>query len=336
MGMNFSENDFASVIIENSLNEKAASSKLLQGRKRCQKQVTPNKWMCLLCIMVSIIYLGSMLIYTILIQQDYEKTFDANLDAIQEFVRAKASGDIDECVNSITTLKLANDERQMFSVAVYDNDGKLLAMTKPSLHLVSDDGESYYFSLDEYFNDSQIEELLAYVRNTSDPYLIEAKIGKKSGKLYSLNFSGEQKTIVWKWENKNTTDSKENLNVITKKIEVKQIFSAFCYEEDSSYKKWVNNEFLNGFESVLSEDIRENKESYEKFTLSKSNAETFEKMTYMNESGEEESCVIAIRSVGNTLGQAMKLLLPAYVIGFIVTSSVIIMVYNIKRKMVLG
>ena len=180
MGANFDERDFASVIIEDTLKEKAASTTMFQEKQREQTQITRNKFISLFCILFSGIYLASMILATVFVQQDYEDTFDANIDAIKEIVTSNGS------VNSISVLSLAQDERQMFSAAVYDEDGKLIAVTKPSLVFVSEEGNAYYFPLEDYFDDSQIQELLVYGRGTSEPYLIEAKMEIESEKLLSF------------------------------------------------------------------------------------------------------------------------------------------------------
>lgn len=90
---------------------------MFQGKQREQRPTTPKKIIVLCCILFSIIYLSSMILSTVFVQQDYEDTFDVNVDTIKEIV----SFNLD--ANSISVLKIAQDERQMFSAAVYDKDG---------------------------------------------------------------------------------------------------------------------------------------------------------------------------------------------------------------------
>ncbi len=332
MGANFDERDFASVIIEDTLKEKAASTTIFQGKQREQKQITRNKYISLLCILFSLIYLASMILTTVFVQQDYEDTFDANMATIKEIVTSNGS------VNSVSVLSLAQDERQMFSAAVYDTDGKMIAMTKPSLVFVSEEGNTYYFPLEDYFDDSQIQELLVYGRGTSEPYLIEAKMEIESEKLLSLKLTSKstgQKNIVWQWENKqDTSDIQEETYQFLKSMPVKQMLSVPYYEEEKTYEKWVNNEYLQGFASELREEERKTVESYETFTLSKSNVENITEVTYMNDLGEEETYFVAVRSVGNTLAASLKLFVPVYVVGLILTLGGIFLVVSKKQDFI--
>ena len=337
MGVNFDERDSASVIIEDTLKEKAASTEMFQRKQEKQKQTTPNKLMGLLCIWLVIIYLSSMILATVFVQQDYEDTFNTNMDAIKEIVSANVSEDIHGCVNSISALNLAQDERQMFSVAIYDADGKMVAMNEPSLSFASDEDKTYYFSLEEYFDDSQIKELFEYVRGTSESYLIEAKMGIESEKLLSLKLISEstgQKNVVWQWENKqDVSNIQEETYQFLKQMPVRQMLSAPCWEEEKTHEKWLNNEFLQGFATALSEDERGAIASYETFTGSKSNLEFITKVTNMNDLGEERNYFVAVRSVGNTLMASMKLLSPVYIIGFVLTLSGIYLAVSNVRKL---
>lgn len=329
MGANFDERDFASVIIEDTLKEKAASTTMFQDKQREQTQITRNKFISLFCILFSVIYLASMILATVFVQQDYEDTFDANMAAIKEIVTSNGS------VNSISVLSLAQDERQMFSAAVYDADGKLVAVTKPSLVFVSEEGNTYYFPLEDYFDDSQIQELLVYGRGTSEPYLIEAKMEIESEKLLSLKLTSKstgQKNIVWQWENKqDTSDIQEETYQFSRSMPVRQMLSVPYYEEEKTYEKWVNNEYLQGFESELREEERKTTASYETFTVSKSNVENITEVTYINDLGEEETYFVAIRSVGNTLAASMKLFIPVYIVGLVLTLGGIFLVVSKKQ-----
>ena len=330
MGANFDERDLASVIIEDSLKEKAASTEMFQGKQREQRPTTPKKFIVLCCILFSIIYLSSMILSTVFVQQDYEDTFDANMDTIKEIVSSNLEA------NAISVLSIAQDERQMFSAAVYDNDGKIIAMTKPSIFLVSEEGKNCYFPLDEYFDDLQIQELLVYGRGTSEAYLIEAKMGIESEKLLSLTLTSEatgKKNIVWQWENKKVaSEIQEEAYEFSNRMPVREMLSVLYYEEENVYKKWLDNEYLQGFTPQLDEEARKTAEGYETFTLSKSEVEKITEVTHINDLGEEETYYVAIRSVGNTLAEAMKLFVPAYIVGLILMLGGIFIVVSKKKE----
>lgn len=52
---------------------------------------------------------------------------------------------------------------------------------------------------------------------------------------------------------------------------------------------------------------------------------------FINDLGEEETYYVAIRSVGNTLAEAMKLFVPVYIVGLMLTLGGIFIVVSKKR-----
>ena len=158
----------------------------------------------------------------------------------------------------------------MFSAAVYDADGKLVAVTKPSLFFVSEEGNTYYFPLEDYFDDSQIQELLVYGRGTSEPYLIEAKMEIESEKLLSLKLTSKstgQKNIVWQWENKQETS------------DIKELDKDLSFSGDKMYYEKTNENiskyYVSGSLQSLSMDNNEIIDDYYVIILIDNNNKTF-------------------------------------------------------------
>ena len=330
MGANFDERDLASVIIEDSLKEKAASTQMFQKAVLS----APKKYRRVLCVWFAAIYFTTMILTTIFMQQVYENSFAANLNAIKEMVCLNAEKGIDECVNSITALRIMQDERQMFSVAVYDADEKLVAMTQPSLVFALEKGSAHYFALAEYFDERQTKELLEYARVTSEEYIIEAEIGSESEELFSLKLRSETTgNVVWQWENKKlVSEVQEEIYPFSKSMQVRELLSVPCYENEKVYETWMSNEFLQGYSKDLNQDERKDTTSYETFTLSKSKVEMIREVRYMNDAGEMEKGLVVIRSVGNTLTTAMRTLLPVYIIGFALALGGIYLVLATRKE----
>lgn len=314
VGANLDERDLASVVIENSLKEKAANTELFRSEETKEQNWSRRKSMRILCVWIAIMYLGSMILTTVLVQQDYEKTFDATMSTIQENVCTNAN------VQALSKISLVQMERQMFSAAVYDAEGKLIAKTTPSLYFALDNGREYYCPLEDYMDQAQIQELFDYAYGTSEPYRIEAELEKETGTLYSLKFIAtytNQNNTVWQWDNSEKNLNKEETDYYSKHIPVRQMLSIPCYEDMDAYEKWNSNEFLQSFPLELNEKSRKTTVNYETFTLSKSNAESITEVVCVNDAGENETCYVVIRSVGSTLLSAIKLLIPVYVVGLI-------------------
>lgn len=320
MGANLDERDLASILIEDSLKEKAIITELFRSSETKKHNWGWRKSIEILCVWIAIMYLGSMILTTVLVQQDYEYTYGTNMATIQEAVCTSVNVDVIKGVNVLSNLSLLQDERQMFSVAVYDANAKLIAKTTPSLFFVLDDGTEYYCSLKDYMDDSQIQELFDYAYRTSEPYRIEAELGKETGTLRSLKFIAtytSQNNTVWKWDNSEKNLNKEETDCYSKHIPVRQVLSIPCYQDIDAYEKWNSNEFLQSFPLELNEKTRKTTVNHETFTLSKSNAESITEVTCVNDAGENETCYVVIRSVGSTLLSAIKLLIPVYVVGLI-------------------
>lgn len=344
MALHYPDREPLSDKLQEMMNQQAAAKELFRGigskanKDKPTEEPKPVRMKVLLSICFVVFYLVSMALTTYLVQQDYEERFDSNFDAVKRIVSSNIGEDLRECVNCLYDIKAAQNEHQYFSAAVYDEQGKLLVMTEPCLrfNFVEGDGKTQYFPLEEYFDDSEIEELLLYARDTTEEYLVETEIAGKPEVLLSLKFINqgiEKSNVVWEWSNKNADYDGMEETVYSQRTPIKAVMDVFSYEQEDAYEKWVENEFLHDFQETTSDEERDFMEGKEALGFGKTTVEGSKRVEYKDDIGEEQIYFVSVRSTGNTLQAAVDLLAPVYAIDFVLTLVGIYITVNHVNKL---
>lgn len=285
--------------LQDMKNNQAAFDMLVQKKEPDPKNEKPRKepkpmtiMVLLICCFVAL-YIVCMGLATDLVKRDYEETFKRNIDDVIRFISENFDEERTDSLNDIYDISATKDEYQFISAAVYDSEDELIAITESYLCLETED-ETYYFVLEDYFSESDLATLLYYVRDTSDKYTVEAHLDKETKALASLQFnkrslSGETST-VWEWQNPGMKDS-EDMIVYRKKTPIKDIFSVPYYRIEDD-ELWIDD-------TVKGEEYKD----------------TF---SYETASGEKQDYVISVQSAEHSMKAAMNLLMPVYVVGFVV------------------
>lgn len=297
-------------VMQEMINDSAAL-KALNGDSSTKNAKDELKWkprlktiMVTMLLFFIILYLVCSLLATYLVQKHYVAEFEKNTNIVGEHLalvleNAIEEKGIDYCnnnmsyyVNSIYDWNETTDKYQYFSATICDSNGNPIASTGRYLTLEVE-GITYYFPLEDYFTETEIDELMNRALSP-DEYRVEATIASKTNCLVSLelklfDFITPLKT-VWTWENAEANSfAQEELISFTKSVSVKEILSIPYFNRLSFYEEWLRDGII-----------------------SKKEDEYMQKLSY-----EETSYWIVVRSSGHTWKAAAELLMPVYLIGFV-------------------
>jgi len=153
--------------LQDMINDQAASQMLIKqngSREKELNEAKPKKTMfgILLCFIV--LYLSCTVLTTRGIWQDYEARY-----------------------------------RENTKIELQDSHGYGVPITKSYLKMTVEEGNTYYFLLDEYLQKPEIESLLVFVKGDSDKYIVEAQIDEQTHALLSMSIMNGD-AVLWDWE----------------------------------------------------------------------------------------------------------------------------------------
>lgn len=341
MALHYPDKEPLSQRIQEMMNQQAAAKEMFRNmekksnKNKILKEITSLKMKVLLSVCFAVFYFISVIITTYLVQQDYEERLVSHLEIAERMVSANVTEDVRAGVNSLYDIKDVQNQHQYFAAEIYNVDGEKLVTTEPCLRFrfLEADEEPYYFPMEEYFDDSEIWELLLYARNTTEEYMIRAEIAKESEVLASLKFIYQgitESKVVWEWHNEEIAYDKIETSVYSQRAVIKEIVHAVSYNKDI-YETWLEEEFLHGFKETVNEEERSVMEDAMS-GIWQTRLGGIRRVTCENIQGEEETYWLSIRSIGYPLRGAIELLAPFYVAGLILTcGSIYIVVYMVKR-----
>ncbi len=341
MALHYPDKEPLSQRIQEMMNQQAAAKEMFRNmekksnKNKILKEITSLKMKVLLSACFAVFYFISVIIATYLVQQDYEERLISDFEIAERMVSANVTEDVRAGVNCLYDFKQTQNQHQYSAAAVYNAEGERLLMTEPCLHFHFEDADerTYYFPIEEYFDDSEIQKLLLYARDTTEEYMIEAEIAKEPEVLVSLKFiyQGITKSkVVWEWKNTDIAYDEKETNVYSQRAAIKEIVHAVSYNKDV-YDTWFEEEFLNGFRETINEEERDIPEG-EMSRFWQTRLGGIQRVTHKNLQGREENYWISIRSIGYPLRGAIELLVPFYVVGLILTyGSICIVVHMVKR-----
>lgn len=302
-------------ILQDLKNNRAALNMLMNRKQTDPKQVKPKnplkrKTVAILtsCFFVGL-YLICMVLATNLVRRHREDTFEGNVKDVIRYISANFDESRADSLNDIYDIGATKDGYQYISAAVYNAEDELVGVTESYLCLETED-ETYYFVLEDYFSERQVETLLLYyIKDPSEKYTIEARIHKDTKALAFLQFNkrsllGESRT-EWEWKNPGI-DAQEEMIDYRKKTPIKDIFSIPYYRIEENYEIWADN-------------ISKGEEYKETFS-------------YETQSGEKQDYVVSVQSAEYSWKAAVNILAPVYLVGAVVMLiGIYTMIYCLRR-----
>lgn len=319
--------------LEGMVGKQAAAEELFRTKERTWNKNAGdgepdfNRIKATIALCFIFLYVISVLLSTILVQQHYQRRYLSDLDSVHQRMVQCADEDSVVWLNCIGDMKTANDG-QLFSAAIYDVKRNLIAATEPYLRLKDYDGNVFYFAMKDYFVNEEIDDLLISARANGDAHLVNAVIDTATGQLSSIKVGVEGYVLDWK--HTGNAPDEENRMTISRKMTVQEMISVPFYEEEETYEKWIEEDYLHNFAKEL--DVKEDRDAWNIPLFGDSKQERITKVTFKNEEGQTQIYYLVLRATGNTLAETMKLLMPMYFVGFILTMGGVIAVdMNINK-----
>lgn len=329
--------------LEEMRNNQAAAKMLLSKRQDnvSEKEVKPIKIMVLLCFCSVALYLVYMMLMTLIVKQNFQEQYDRNLTTVTEYLVSDFEGEAERgnltgYINNLYALAVAKEGYQHFSAAIYDADGKQLAMTGSYLMLDVDGEETYYIPLDQYFKQHEIMQLREYVKINQTKYMNEAMIDKETKTLVSFRIESvptfDEPMTVWEWKHpKADSYDEDTLMMVYDKALVRDVVSIPYYNDEDAYERWKKDAYLQGFETNVDTDAEYPVRTVD-HTFSEWQAERVGEISFEDTNGEKQSYYLSVRTSGYPLQATMDLLFFAYAIGAIaMIISVLVTIGNLNK-----
>lgn len=323
--------------LEGMIGQKAAATQLFQTKstrwKRNNGDGEPdnNQIKANIGLFFVLIYVVSMILSTLSVQQQYRKRYLADFDAVEYMLLQSKSEDVVTWVNSIGGIKSASDG-QFFSAAVYDAKGNLLTATGTNLCIPLQNGNTLNIQLDEYFKKEEVQNLFVNTERIISSHRVRVVIDKSTGKPYSIQV-GEGGYLL-NWQDATYTLDEENSQAISRELSVRQLISAPYGEDEDDCTKWAQIEYLHDFPQNI--DVKENKKQWTIPLYGDSKQERITRVSMKNDEGVTTDYYLALRATGNTLGETVDVLTTSYFVGLALTIAGIIAVdrgiNKIKKK----
>lgn len=294
--------------------------KVKSSQRNSQKEPKPMSIMWLIIGCFVALYLVCAALSVNVMKQHYEDKFERNQREVISRVISSLEDNAEHGVNSFWDIEGGQEQYQIFSVAVYDEEGKQLAVTKPSLSFeIGNDKKLFYFPLEEYFKETEINTLLSYVSSASEKYYIKAEIAEESKTLLTFSLSSSsnpKKEAMWEWMNPKIEEyEKEGRLTYRKRSFIYEVFSIPYDGNKNMCEAWERESFLHAFDKTVDVTTQDFTESDTGILKNKFMHE--QRVKIEDSTGENHTYRICVKSVEKPLQAAWDAALPVCVVGFV-------------------